>query len=80
MKYIITKTNCGLPAAICFNEALTHRDVAKPFPVITGAGFCNADGDVWGHSESLDIGSKPEDATHVKLALNFNLTPKPSAA
>ena len=62
MKYIIMDAGTGLPAAVLFNEVLNHREVAAGRQVL-GAGFCNAQGQVWGHSESLG-GAKPAAGCH----------------
>jgi len=76
MKYIVTTSLDNVPAAILFAESLTHKDVAGNLKV-SSAGFCNALGDVWGHSESLGIKSNPKDSKHVVLALTMTLNPKP---
>ena len=77
MKYIVVATPDGLPAAVIFSEALTHFDVAKSFKKVTGAGFCNAAAEVWWHSESLNIESKPADAVIVRLSIGLSVNPKP---
>jgi hypothetical protein len=79
MKYIVISHDAGLPAAILFNEALLHRDVAAGHKVL-GAGFCDVRGRVWGFSESLGVPSRTEDAAHVRLALNLSLQPAPQLA
>jgi len=72
MKYIVINADGDLPAAILFNEVLQHKAVAAGRKVL-GAGFCNARGQVWGHSESLGVESRKEDAMHVKLAFTFTM-------
>jgi hypothetical protein len=75
MKYIVIQHE-GFDCAVLFNEAIPHRVEAAGRKVL-GAGFCNASGEVWGHSEGLKVESRPEDATHVRLALEMTLNPKP---
>ena len=78
MKYIIIDADAGLPAAILFNEVLNHAVVAAGKKVIS-AGFCSANGAVWGRSESLGVDSRQEDFTHVLLALRFTAQEQPTA-
>ena len=59
MKYLIIQSESGLPCAIVFNEALTHKDVAGNMKVLS-AGFVEVGShevSVYGHSESLNIKS-----------------------
>lgn len=79
MKYIVIKSESGMPAAILFNEIIQHKAVADGLKVLS-AGFCNAAGEVWGRSDSLDVGSQPGDAKHVRMALYFNFNEKPLTA
>ena len=72
VKYIVVTSASGIPAAILFNELLTHKDVAGS-QTVCGAGFCNPAGAVWGRSDSLGIKSSAEDATYVKHAIAFTL-------
>lgn len=56
MKYIVTLNETGLPCAIVFNEALTHKTVAGNMKVIS-VGFYNPETkSVFGHSQSLNLG------------------------
>jgi len=75
MKYLVVQTVHLLPAAILFNEALTHKSVAGAQKVLS-AGFCNAQGEVWGRSDSLNIAGHPSDTGYVKMALTLSLNPK----
>jgi hypothetical protein len=71
-KYIITLNQSGLPCAVIFNEALTHKDVAGNMKVIS-AGFVEVgshEANVYGFSESLNIASNPRDKDYIELALN----------
>ena len=72
MKYLIIESETKLPCAVIFNEALTHKDVAGNMKVIS-AGFVEVGShevSVYGHSESLNIKSKPIDKDYIELALN----------
>lgn len=80
MKYIIVQTPNEY--AILFDEILTHKIVAGGRPVVS-AGFCHLEvrmglavGDdceivpvVYGKSVSLDLESRPSDATIIADAL-----------
>jgi len=77
-KYLIIQSESGLPCAIIFNEALSHKDVAGNMKVIS-AGFVEirenkCDGGLFaktfGYSESLNANSNPRDKDYIELALN----------
>jgi hypothetical protein len=75
MKYIIIKTVFNQPAAILFNESLTHADVAGGQKVL-GAGFCRLTENeisVYGSSVSLGIDSRLSDKDHIRLAINLTV-------
>lgn len=68
-KYLIIQSESGLPCAIVFNEALTHKDVAGNMNVIS-AGFCDIkEKRHFGYSESLNVESKQDDWKYIELAL-----------
>ena len=80
MKYIIVQAiKAGKPTgpagAIIFDEGLIHSEVArfrgtKKMNVVS-AGYCSASPiDVWGHSESLGIESRPEDLEIIRSLLS----------
>jgi len=76
-KYIIVSSESGLPCAIVFNEALTHKGVAGNMKVLS-AGFCKISKEnspmisveTFGHSESLNLSSNLGDRIYIELALN----------
>ena len=70
MKYIIIEAAGGLPAAVLFHEALNHAAIAGGRHVL-GAGFCDANGNVWGESVSLGIKSARGDSDYVRQAISF---------
>lgn len=81
-KYIVGEvadTYCMVTAAIVFPESLTHKLIAER--VLTGpahsAGFCYIDGEgkavAYGESVSLNLKSRPEDATLIARALSLDV-------
>jgi len=77
VKYIIVSSESGLPCAVIFNEALTHKDVAGNMKVLS-VGFCKISKEnspmisveTFGHSESLNMANKLGDRLYIELALN----------
>ena len=72
MKYIIVE-KFELPIAILFNEILQHSEISNGQKVL-GAGFCRINNEgisVFGHSQSLGINARSEDAKHIKSAIEF---------
>jgi len=74
-KYIITENQLGLPCAIVFSEALSHKDVAGNMKVLSAGFYGEVDSftkqkHVYGYSESLNIASKPNDHQYIELALS----------
>ena len=70
-KYIIF----DLGLAVVFDEILTHKDVARcSRDEVVAAGFCDIQDNgcvkVYGHSESLGIPSRPQDAHLIQLSLS----------
>jgi len=77
LKYIIVNQE-GLPCAVMFSEAIQHSTEAAGREVMS-AGFCNLQGEVWGHSESLGVHSQPQDTKHIRLTMEMSMNPKPAA-
>lgn len=76
MKYIIL--NDGMNSPILFPTFLDHSDIAANRPVIS-AGYCNIsfDGDdvevsVYGDSFSMEIGTREEDAKHIRRMIKLS--------
>jgi len=69
-KYLIIQSESGLPCAVVFSEALSHKDVAGNMKVIS-AGFCDVkEKRHFGYSESLNLESQKDDWQYIELALN----------
>lgn len=72
MKYIIVESETGLELPIVFNSILTHKDVARPY-IVVSAGFCSCESGkwtVWGESVSLQMKSRPQDEKILNNTLN----------
>ena len=82
MKYIIIPDPVtSLPSAVLFADNLSHAWIAdKVAPGVKplGAGFCDAFGNVWGKSDSLEIRAEPCDGAYVRLALQSQIHPRPA--
>lgn len=84
MKYIVTKNEEGKEEIFVFPKAVNHDAMAEMLARIknqthgnwrrvtrtpVSAGFVRADGSCYGHSESLNLASRPEDAKLLALQL-----------
>lgn len=75
MKYIIVKDDNRREQAIVFPDLLNHNEVGHRFrnDRIVSAGFCSYFDGVWqasGKSETLQIGSRPEDAQVIERSFS----------
>ena len=78
MKYVVGLID-GANVGVMFNDCISHSEVAHGLAgfKVTGAGFCDTQGNVWGESDTLNIKSNPIDA-HVLLIAQHNfICPKP---
>lgn len=78
MKYIIFQDPNGLAYPIVFPEFIDHSFIKNAFKSIwprtnaISAGFCNAQGSVYGESRTLGIESHQEDEWCLKKLLDID--------
>lgn len=73
MKYVMFKSKAGERFPVILPDCVTHSLVSIQGATAVSAGFVDpARGLVFGHSQSLELGSQPEDETWVLATLTNN--------